>query len=64
MTDDDDEERVRAIAYRIWEEEGFPEGQAERHWEMARQAIEAEKEERLRIAAGVDGPEKKSREKT
>lgn len=29
------EERKRAIAYQIWEEEGKPEGQAGQHWERA-----------------------------
>jgi hypothetical protein len=53
-----EEARVREFAHRIWQEEGFPEGQAERHWEMARQAVEAEKAERLRTATGLDGPEK------
>jgi hypothetical protein len=53
-----EEERIREFAYRIWQEEGFPDGQSERHWEMARQAVAAERDERLRNAVGVDGPEK------
>jgi hypothetical protein len=32
----DQEQRIRARAYRIWEEEGRPEGRAEVHWDMAR----------------------------
>jgi hypothetical protein len=54
-----EEERIREFAYRIWQEEGFPDGQAERHWEMARQAVAAERADRLRNAVGLDGPEKK-----
>jgi hypothetical protein len=53
-----EEERIREFAYRIWQEEGFPDGQSERHWEMARQAVAAEKAERRRNAVGMDGPEK------
>jgi hypothetical protein len=34
-TPQDLEERKRAIAYQIWEEEGQPHGQAELHWERA-----------------------------
>jgi hypothetical protein len=37
-----DEKRIREFAYQIWESEGQPEGQEERHWEMARKLAEAE----------------------
>ncbi|ENC9887527.1 TPA: DUF2934 domain-containing protein, partial [Pseudomonas aeruginosa] len=37
-----DEKRIREFAYQIWESEGCPDGQAERHWAMARQLAEAE----------------------
>lgn len=30
-----DEQRIRALAYQIWESEGCPEGQEQRHWRMA-----------------------------
>jgi Protein of unknown function (DUF2934) len=33
---DDIEQRIRQRAYRIWEEEGRPEGRAAEHWERAR----------------------------
>ena len=36
------EERIRAIAYTIWEEEGRPEGCAEAHWPKACEIVEAE----------------------
>ncbi|MBD9416169.1 DUF2934 domain-containing protein [Pseudomonas sp. PDM16] len=37
-----DEQRVREFAYQIWESEGKPAGQEDRHWEMARKLAEAE----------------------
>ena len=37
-----DEQRVREFAYQIWESEGRPAGQQERHWAMARKLAEAE----------------------
>ncbi|QEY71683.1 DUF2934 domain-containing protein [Pseudomonas denitrificans (nom. rej.)] len=42
------ERRVRELAYQIWESEGRPEGQHDRHWRMARSLAEAE-------AGNVDG---------
>lgn len=36
------EQRVRMLAYRIWESEGRQEGQEARHWEMAERIVEAE----------------------
>lgn len=36
------EERIRAIAYAIWEEEGRPDGCAEAHWLRACEIVEAE----------------------
>lgn len=37
-----DEERIRELAYQIWESEGRPEGQTEKHWEMARKLMESQ----------------------
>lgn len=37
-----DEKRIREFAYQIWESEGKPAGQEERHWDMARKLAEAE----------------------
>ena len=39
---DDMEKRVREIAYFIWEQEGRPEGQADRHWQAAREIVESQ----------------------
>ena len=36
------EQRIRDFAYQIWESEGCPAGQEERHWEMAAKLVEAE----------------------
>jgi len=56
MSDDsrmeDLQRRIRELAYRIWEHEGRPQGENERHWEMARQVIVAEDAERARVAVG------------
>lgn len=35
MADRNVQERVRQRAYRLWEQEGRPEGQAEEHWRRA-----------------------------
>jgi Protein of unknown function (DUF2934) len=40
MTEPTVEERIRAKAHELWESEGRPEGQQERHWQLARQMIE------------------------
>ncbi|MCP8466262.1 DUF2934 domain-containing protein [Pseudomonas sp. ZM23] len=44
------EQRVRELAYQIWESEGRPEGQQERHWRMALSLAEGE------IANGQEAP--------
>jgi hypothetical protein len=36
------EARIRTRAYHIWENDSSPEGNADKHWEEARQQIEAE----------------------
>ena len=36
------EERIRLIAYAIWEEEGRPEGCSEAHWHRACELVETE----------------------
>jgi Protein of unknown function (DUF2934) len=39
---DEREQRIRERAYIIWEHEGRPEHQAERHWRLAQEAINEE----------------------
>jgi hypothetical protein len=36
------DDRVRARAHQLWEREGRPEGQSERHWAQARTMLAAE----------------------
>ncbi len=43
----EDEDRIRARAKRIWEREGKPDGRAEAHWEMAREEIAIEDNQML-----------------
>jgi hypothetical protein len=61
MADRDD--RIRELAYLLWLEEGYPEGQAERHWLMAEIMVDSEpptKPPRKRAArAGENGDRKK-----
>ena len=33
------DQRIRERAYKIWEDEGRPEGRQEAHWELAKLAI-------------------------
>jgi hypothetical protein len=42
------EERIRELAYAIWEEEGCPEGRADDHWHKAVAIIEAQDEVELK----------------
>ena len=43
MTDTDDlEQRIHQRAYRIWQEQGEPEGRAEEHWEQAKLLVSIE----------------------
>ncbi|WP_296268511.1 DUF2934 domain-containing protein [Pseudomonas sp. UBA6562] len=37
-----EDKRIREFAYQIWESEGKPDGEDERHWKMARKLAEAE----------------------
>jgi hypothetical protein len=59
------EHRVREFAYQIWESEGRPQGQEERHWDMACKLADAHAEgEDQQQAASGEAPVKKSRSKT
>jgi hypothetical protein len=42
MSYDEVEQRVRERAYKIWIDEGKPEGQADAHWEKARLIVSVE----------------------
>ena len=52
---DDREKRVREIAYFIWEQEGRPEGQADRHWQAAREIVESQDAERKNVEGEPPG---------
>lgn len=56
MSDRDD--RIRELAYLLWLEEGYPEGQegqAERHWLTAETLIESDRLERKCIEGEPPG---------
>jgi hypothetical protein len=42
MDDKERRERIGALARQIWEAEGRPDGQDQRHWLMAERLVEAE----------------------
>jgi hypothetical protein len=48
--EDDRQQRIRDIAHRIWEEEGCPDDQEERHWRMAENIVAQEDAEREGLA--------------
>jgi hypothetical protein len=43
---DSNEQRIRDVAFHLWEQEGYPDGESERHWHMAKEMIEKEDAER------------------
>jgi hypothetical protein len=51
------EERIREQAYRIWEEEGRPEGCEEEHWRRAEIEVEASRNRTLSPRGTPDIPE-------
>ncbi len=51
---DHKEQRIRETAYHLWEEDGRPIGQAERHWEMARKLAEDAERQKSAPAARPD----------
>jgi hypothetical protein len=60
---DDHEERLRHRAYRIWEQEGRPEGRANDHWEMARELVAIEENYSSTLIPGPsEGAESRSGE--
>ena len=42
-----DDSEIRQRAYSLWEQQGRPEGAAERIWEQAREQLQAERQEPL-----------------
>ena len=39
-----DEQHIRELAHQIWESEGKPEGQSERHWQLACKLLQSEQQ--------------------
>ncbi len=54
------DERVRQRAYRLWVEEGCPEGRSDIHWEKARELVAVE--EKQKSTAKPAAPEATRRE--
>ena len=50
----DREQRIREIAYSLWEQEGYPEDQAERHWLAAVAIVDAERAEDAQPVESAD----------
>src|SRR3954451_25050148 len=43
----DEQERIRQWAYRLWQEEGCPEGRQDVHWDKARELAAIERNQKL-----------------
>jgi hypothetical protein len=56
------EKRIQEIAYSLWVAEGYPAGQHDRHWRMAKQMAKEEADRSTRIAN--NRTEEKKRDKT
>jgi hypothetical protein len=52
--------RIERLAHQIWESEGRPEGQAERHWSMAERLVEVEEEEAGAALAALPAAKKRA----
>ena len=53
-------ERVRALAHKLWEEEGCPKGRAEAHWLRAEEIVAKETAKPAKKKAAPRGKAKKS----
>jgi hypothetical protein len=42
MADDMHEEKIRTLAYELWQKDGSPDGRADEYWEAARAQVENE----------------------
>jgi hypothetical protein len=52
---EDREQQIREIAYRIWEDEGRPSDQADRHWQIAELQV-AEEDAKARWSDAARAP--------
>jgi Protein of unknown function (DUF2934) len=55
MIDGGNEQRIRELAFQLWEQDGHLDGQSDRHWEMARSIIAREDAERREIEGEPPG---------
>jgi len=51
------EQRIRARAHQLWEEEGRPQGRADDHWEKARILVAIEDDRTSLVPVQPDRPE-------
>jgi len=51
----DRDQQIRELAYAIWEHEGCAIGQADRHWEMAKKAIEIVERAGIAVTMNANG---------
>src|SRR5215467_10537421 len=54
---DNFEDRVRERAYRLWVEEGCPEGRSDAHWDKARELVAIEDNQKLATRPARRGDE-------
>jgi hypothetical protein len=47
---------IEQRAYRIWEEEGRPDGKAAEHWRRAEEELTGSDDEQAEMVSAVDGP--------
>jgi hypothetical protein len=52
---DDREQRIREIAYYLWEQEGYLDGKSEEHWSAAEAVVDAQDAERSNADEGPRG---------
>ncbi|PRB80464.1 DUF2934 domain-containing protein [Pseudomonas sp. MYb185] len=58
-----DEQRIRELAYQIWESEGRPAGQEQRHWQMACKLFQSEQNGELQPTPAKKAATRKPRSK-
>jgi hypothetical protein len=42
MADDTHEEKIRTLAYELWQKDGSPDGRSDEYWQAARAQVEGE----------------------
>ncbi|HTQ35645.1 MAG TPA: DUF2934 domain-containing protein [Steroidobacteraceae bacterium] len=57
MSTPQDTQRIRTLAYHIWEQEGRPDGRAAEHWSQAEKQLEVEFRVGFPDATGNEDPD-------